>query len=113
VIGFQNVNFVYKVSRTTPVEMERGDDLPHFKNLVKFLKTLEENDLLKEIKKNAKVVYADDQFVNVHTVTKNFEDLKIPEKLVTFSNGQDVIDYLESLLTKVTVQSLNGKKLPY
>ena len=28
VITFQNVNFVFKLSRTTPVEMDRGDDLP-------------------------------------------------------------------------------------
>lgn len=52
IISFQNVNFVYKASRTTPVEMLRGDDLPQFKNLVEFLKKLETNNFLTEIKRN-------------------------------------------------------------
>ena len=44
------------------------------------------------------MVYADDQYVNQHTVAKNFEELGITENLMTFSNGQDVIDYLEGIL---------------
>ena len=63
-ISFQSANFVCKVSRTTPVEMVRGDDLPHFNNLVSFLKTLEKNNLLNKASGVSKVVYADDQFVN-------------------------------------------------
>lgn len=47
------------------------------------------------------MVYADDQFVNQHTVTKNFEELGVAHKLVTFSNGQDVIDHLEEILNQV------------
>ena len=47
------------------------------------------------------MVYADDQFVNQHTVAKNFEELNIPEKLITFSNGQDVLEYFEKVVEKV------------
>ena len=46
VLTFQNSNFVFKVSRTTPVEMVRGDNLPHFENLVNFLSILEKGKLL-------------------------------------------------------------------
>ena len=97
-VCFQNANFIFKISRSTPLEVQRGDDLPHFTNFVKFLKKLDKFDLLEEINRDAKVVYADDQFVNQHTVAKNFEEMGIADKLVTFSNGQDVIEYLEGVL---------------
>ena len=40
-ISFQNANFILKISRSTPLEMQRGENLPHFTNLVEFLKKLE------------------------------------------------------------------------
>ena len=112
VISFQSANFVYKVSRTTPVEMVRGDDLPHFDNLVSFLKTLQANNLLEKASSGSKVVYADDQFVNQHTVMKNFEELKIGQQLISFSNGQDVIDYLQKILDEIKMEDLAYIPLP-
>ena len=46
VLSFHNANFAFKISRTTPIEMVRGDALPQFNNLVRQLKTLEKNNLL-------------------------------------------------------------------
>lgn len=58
------------------------------------------------------MVYADDQFVNIHTVAKNFEELKIPEKLITFSNGHDVTEYFEKVVNKVTEGDLDQTEFP-
>ena len=58
------------------------------------------------------MVYADDQYVNQHTVAKNFEELKIPEKLITFSNGQDVLEYFENIVKKVTDGDFDPAELP-
>ena len=35
---------------------------------------------------------------------RNFEELGINDKLVTFSNGQDVIDHIEKVLSKVKTE---------
>ena len=59
-IDFQNINFDLKISKTTPIEIIRGGELPQFNNLVKFLKTLEVHNLLDDRTSNGKVVYADD-----------------------------------------------------
>ena len=59
-INFQNTSFDLQISRTTPVEILMGNDLPQFKNLVSFLTTLEKNNLLQHRNRDKKVVYADD-----------------------------------------------------
>ena len=63
VIQFQGVNFDPSVSRTTPVEVLRGNQLPQFQNLASFLRLLEQYDLLDNKDCQGKVIYADDQFV--------------------------------------------------
>ena len=40
--------------------MERGDELPQFENLVRFLKVLNDANLLKKEHRESNVVYADD-----------------------------------------------------
>ena len=92
--------------------MHRGEKLSQFSNLVSFLKTLEKHMLLEQDCKHNKVIYADDQFANLHTVQRNFEELNIAEKLITFSNGQDVIDYFEGTLKCITQEDLQHSKLP-
>ena len=41
IISFQGVHFDIKMSKTTPIEVTRGEGLPHFDRLTSFLKTLE------------------------------------------------------------------------
>ena len=81
-----------------------GNDKPQFRNLINFLETLNKHSLLDQINFDSKVVYADDQFANQHSVMRNFEELGINDKLVTFSNGQDVIDHIEKVLSKVKTE---------
>ena len=37
IINFQGANFYFKFSRTVPIEVQRGDPLPQFNNLIRFL----------------------------------------------------------------------------
>ena len=75
------------VSKTTPVEMQRGDDLPQFKNLVDFLKILEKHGFLDKFASKSKVIYVDDQFSNLHSVMRHFKEMRLNNKLTTFNNG--------------------------
>ena len=86
-INFQGVNFDLTMSRVTPIEAMNGQSLPQFQQLTEFLKTLELNNLLEGKNLNGKVVYADDQFVNMKTVQTHFESMQIADRLITFNNG--------------------------
>ena len=39
--------------------------------------------------------------------------MKIAEKLITFNNGQDVLEYFEKELSKITLESISTYTLPF
>ena len=78
--------------------------------LLDFLKTLKQHNLLENATNSGLVVYADDQFVNQQSMKMNFSDINITDKLVMFSNGQDVVDYFDSLLKDLDLSLTQGEE---
>ena len=93
-VSFQALTFNFSVSRTTPIEILRGEEHIHFKKLVAFLCNLEDKKLLDEDTVTGKIFYADDQYVNQQSIKRHCEDLEISSQLTLFNDGQDVIDRL-------------------
>jgi len=44
------------------------------------------------------ILYADDQYVNHEALRMNLQDIGVASRLVTFANGQEVVDYFCTLL---------------
>ena len=59
-----------------------------------------------------KIVYADDQFVNQQSVKRHFEDMRIAEMLITFNDGQGVVDYFEEILNDITGENIVARAMP-
>ena len=68
------------------------------KNLLAFLRTLQQYGLFNDHQNPGLVVYADDQFINQNLMKMKFQELGIEDKLILFANGKEVVDYFESLL---------------
>ena len=49
-----------------------------------------------------KIIYADDQYVNRQAFKMNLQDLGLSDRLLLFSNGQEVLDYLDKVLGDLT-----------
>ena len=68
-------------------------------NLLKFLESMKYYGLLSADAKSGIVVYADDQFVNQQAMKMNFQDIGLQDKLVLFSDGKEVVQYFDKILT--------------
>jgi len=64
---------------------------------VTFLKEVQTLGLL-EGKREGKIVYADDQFVNKYQLTMQFKDLGLEERLIVLDNGEEVVEYFDEQL---------------
>ena len=82
-------------SLTTPIEVLRGEKLPHFHRFTQFLKVMQDKNVLNSNCKLRNVLYADDQFVSIEQVKRQFSDMNISNLLQAFSNGQDIIEFLQ------------------
>ena len=58
-----------------------------------------------------KVIYADDQYVNIANVRRHFKDLGIEDKLITCSNGQEVLNYIDSYLEQDQINATVGSSI--
>ena len=65
-------------------------------DLVTFLN--ENKSVFSEVDSTSKIVVVDDQFVSHVSIKLIFEDLKIPERLVSLSDGQIALTYFTTLL---------------
>lgn len=54
--------------------------------------------LLEKTNDTGLILYADDQYVNHQAFKLNLQDIGMADRLVMFSNGQEVVDYFDILL---------------
>ena len=53
----------------------------------------------------------DDQFVTLQSLKLKFEEIGITDRLLVFSNGQEVVDYFDTLL-KDTINQRTDSEVP-
>ena len=63
--------------------------------LLTFLDILKENGLLTNQPNAGKILVADDQFINQQLIKSHLEDLGLASNIVLFSDGQEVVDYID------------------
>ena len=103
--------FDLTVSRTRPLSYKDClfIELPsELKAVVDFLNRMEENGCLADGRnESGRIVFADDQFVNQQQMKMQLKEIGLDERVDMFSNGQDVIDYFETLLDQFTGAATN------
>jgi len=87
--------FDFNVSRVQPQLCEKAQR--SMATFVTFLKEVQTLGLL-EGKREGKIVYADDQFVNKYQLTMQFKDLGLEERLIVLDNGEEVVEYFDEQL---------------
>ena len=78
------------------------------KNMTSFLKELQRHGLLES--RDSMIVYADDQYINRQMLKMTFQDIGLAEKLKTFSNGEEVLNFFESTLEELSKDSGSSRQ---
>ena len=100
-IQFQGLPFLTNIDVEVPIQIKSDDKSQAYTDctdLVSFLNTLKNFGVLNEKNETGLIVVVDDQFVNQQSMKLNFADIGITDRLIQFSNGQEVVDYFDSLL---------------
>ena len=104
-IHFNGLTFDFKINRILPIkafEDVENSSMPRNANLLQQLDVLNRNGLLQSgTPCSGLVLYADDHFVNQESMKATFQQIGIQEKLRLFSNGRDVVDFMDKLLDDV------------
>ena len=92
-----------------PKKANSGDSMTSFLN---FLQRMETQGLFQHDREPGIVILADDQFITKQQIRMNFGELGISDKLVLFSDGKNVVDFINGTLDAISIRDLEEGEKP-
>ena len=113
-IQFQGLTFITDNNVEIPYKIKSNDKSQAYtdcKDVLSFLNYLKTLEVLSQRNDSGLIVVVDDQFVTLQSLKLKFEEIGITDRLLVFSNGQEVVDYFDTLL-KDTINQRTDSEVP-
>lgn len=102
IVVFQGLIFDKHGDITKPRAVHASDaetTIDKEKKLLDFLAILQAQGCLREANPDGIVIYADDQFMNRWSLKQQFKDFGLEKNLMILSNGQEVLETIDKVLS--------------